>query len=161
MEIEITQANYRNDSHAKALIALLDSYARDPMGGNRPLSQHVKQNLVAALAQHPHAFSILAFVNGEAVGLANCFEGFSTFMCQPLINIHDLAVLPPHRGKGIAQSMLEHIEELARLRACCKITLEVLQGNQAAQCLYRKRGYAAYQLKPEHGNAQFWQKLLD
>jgi ribosomal protein S18 acetylase RimI-like enzyme len=40
------------------------------------------------------------------------------------------------------------------------LTLEVLQGNQAAQNLYRKFGFADYQLAPENGNALFWQKSL-
>jgi hypothetical protein len=25
-----------------------------------------------------------------AVGLVNCFEGFSTFACKPLVNVHEL-----------------------------------------------------------------------
>ena len=46
--------------------------------------RRVLQNLVPKLAKLPHAFSILAFVDGEAVGLLNCFEGFSTFAAKPL-----------------------------------------------------------------------------
>jgi ribosomal protein S18 acetylase RimI-like enzyme len=160
LKIEITQADYRDGMHADALILLLDSYACDVMGGGHALSEHVKQNLVAELACRPSAFSVLAFVEGRAAGLVNCFEGFSTFSCQPLANIHDVAVLPAYRGKGIAQLMLLHVEQLARERGCCKLTLEVLQGNRAAQQLYGKLGYAAYQLDPENGNALFWQKRL-
>ena len=51
-------------------------------GSVRP--RRVLQSLVPKLAKLPHAFSILAFVDGEAVGLLNCFEGFSTFAAKPL-----------------------------------------------------------------------------
>ncbi|MFI4939475.1 MAG: GNAT family N-acetyltransferase [Burkholderiales bacterium] len=160
LKIDVIQADYRNSTHAGALVALLDSYARDPMGGGQELSDYAKQNLVAELAKRPSAFSVLAFVDGDTAGLANCFEGFSTFKCRPLVNIHDLAVLPAHRGRGVAQAMLNHVEEIARERGCCKITLEVLQGNQTAQNLYRKLGFAAYQLDAEQGHALFWQKKI-
>ena len=36
----------------------------------------------------------------KPVGLATTFEGFSTFAAKPLINIHDIAVLPDYRGRG-------------------------------------------------------------
>jgi ribosomal protein S18 acetylase RimI-like enzyme len=161
LKIEINEVDYRNHAQAEALIFLLDSYARDPMGGGEPLSDFARRNLAAALAQRPGAFSVLAYVDGQPAGLVNCFEGFSTFMCKPLANIHDVVVLSAYRGKGLAQKMMACVEDLARARGCCKMTLEVLQGNQAAQQLYAKLGYAGYQLDAEHGNALFWQKYLD
>jgi GNAT superfamily N-acetyltransferase len=160
VETEIVKIDYHNNRHASALIELLSAYALDPMGGGHPLSEHVKKNLVPALARHPTAFGVLAFMNNEAAGLINCFEGFSTFACQPLVNIHDLVVLPPYRGLGIGYRMLEYVERLALERGCCKLTLEVLQGNHTAQQLYRKFGFSNYQLAAENGGALFWQKKL-
>jgi len=58
------------------------------------------------LAACPQAFSVLAFAGGDEttpVGLVNCFEGFSTFACRPLVNVHDVAVLGSYRGRCIAQ----------------------------------------------------------
>lgn len=159
MNLEIVQADLNNPLHAQALIAALDAYARDPMGGAAPLSDHVRSNLVASLARLPHAFSVLAFVDGEVAGLANCIEGFSTFACKPLVNIHDFAVLPAYRGRGIALQLMAFIEQCALARGCCKITLEVLEGNAVAQALYRKTGFAGYALG-EGGHALFWQKKL-
>src|ERR1035437_9756850 len=106
-KIEIAKADYRNSQHATALVHLLDAYAQDPTGGGHGLSAYAKENLVEKLAQRPTAFSVLAFAAGQAVGLVNCFEGFSTFACQALVNIHDLVVLPEFRGRGIARLMLE------------------------------------------------------
>ena len=161
MQIDIVRARYDDPLHARAVVDLLDVYAREPYGGAQPLDAAVKQNLVAALSQRAGAFSILAFVDGMAVGLANCFEGFSTFRCAPLINIHDLMVMPAFRGQGIAQSMMMAIEMVARERHCCKITLEVLEGNHHAQRVYTKMQYAPYQLSAEHGSALLWQKKLN
>ena len=161
MKIEIFQADYDNSEHAQALVQMLDMYARDAMGGSHGLNDYTKQNLVAELARCPTAFSVLAFVEGEAAGLVNCFFGFSTFACKPLVNIHDVAVANAYRRRGIAQKMMAYVEEIAQQRGCCKLTLEVLQGNRNAQEMYSKLGYAGYQLDAATGAALFWQKGLD
>lgn len=158
--LSIVRADYRNPIHAAALIAALDSYAHDPMGGGEGLTESAKANLVDALAQRPHAFSVLAFDGEEAVGLVNCFEGFSTFAVKPLVNVHDVAVVPSHRGRGIAQMMMAEVERIAVERGCCKLTLEVLGANVGAQALYRKIGFGGYALGSATGVAQFWQKKL-
>ena len=160
MNIQTVTIDYRDARHAQALIHMLDTYARDPMGGAHPLSDDVKTKLVPALAQRADAFGVLAFDGDVPVGLANCFEGFSTFACMPLANIHDFVVAPGYRGRQIGVRMLEHIERIANQRGYCKLTLEVLQNNHAAQRLYRKFGFADYRLADDAGNAQFWQKRL-
>lgn len=159
-EVLVLQASYSNPVHADALGFVLNHYAEDVMGGGRPLSADTLQQLAGELAKRPHAFSVLAFVSGQPVGVVNCFEGFSTFACRPLVNIHDVAVIKEWRGKGISQKMLAKVEEIARQRGCCKLTLEVLQGNTVAQSAYRKMGFAGYELDPEMGQALFWQKAL-
>jgi len=159
----ISRADYVNPRHAAALVLLLDQYARDPMGGGKGLSEFAKSNVVAALAARPQAFSFLAFASDAAqspIGLVNCMEGFSTFACKPLINIHDVVVLSQWRGYGVAKQMLESVAALARERGACKLTLEVLSGNASAKRLYSKLGFDAYALDPDAGTAQFLQKWL-
>jgi GNAT superfamily N-acetyltransferase len=159
--IEVVRADYANPAHAQALVDLLDAYARDPAGGGEALSDFARQNLVRSLAQRPQAFSILAFHGTLPVGLVNCIEGFSTFACRPLVNVHDVAVLASHRGQRVAERMLALAEEIARTRGACKLTLEVLQGNRSAVALYERIGFAAYELDPAMGQARFFQKWLD
>jgi GNAT superfamily N-acetyltransferase len=60
----------------------------------------------------------------------------------------------------IGKKLLQAIEDLAREKNCCKITLEVLEGNKSAQQVYLKAGFAGYVLDPEMGHALFWQKNL-
>jgi len=160
----ICRADYANARHARALVDLLDAYAQDPMGGGEPLSAFAKQNLVACLAARPQAFSVLAFADADEsqpLGLVNCIEGFSTFACRPLVNVHDVAVLPAYRGQRVAERMFELVRAIARERSACKLTLEVLSGNSGALRLYTRMGFARYQLDPAAGSAQLMQKWLD
>jgi len=159
--VYVCRADYSKPAHGAALVHLLDAYAQDPMGGNHALSDFAKTNLVAALAARPQAYSVLAFDGDQPAGLVNCIEGFSTFACRPLVNVHDVAVLAHYRGQGVAEKMLALAETIARERGACKLTLEVLQGNAGADRLYRRLGFANYELDPAMGQAQFMQKWLD
>lgn len=159
--IEVVRVRYDDPAHAAALLDLLDAYARDPAGGGEPLGDFARDNLIAELAARPFVFSVLAFDNDTPVGLVNAIEGFSTFACRPLVNVHDVVVIDSHRGQGIAARMFAEVEAIARERGACKLTLEVLHGNAPARALYRRLGFAAYQLDPAMGHAQFLQKWLD
>ena len=161
--VRVCRADYANPAHAQALLELLDAYARDPMGGGEALSPFALANLIPALAARVQAFSVLAFAGAsgtEAVGLVNCIEGFSTFACRPLVNVHDVVVLPAWRGQRVAEKMLALVETLALERGACKLTLEVLSGNAGAIKLYNRVGFASYQRDPAMGQAQFLQKWL-
>ena len=158
--IAVCRADYANPAHAAALVTQLNAYACDPMGGGQALSEFARANLVPCLAARPQAFSVLAFSKEQPVGLINCIEGFSTFACRPLVNVHDVAVLAQYRGQGIAEKMLVLVEGISRERGACKLTLEVLQGNAQAIRLYERVGFAGYQLGSAAGNALFLQKNL-
>ncbi|MCJ2179853.1 GNAT family N-acetyltransferase [Novosphingobium album (ex Hu et al. 2023)] len=158
--VTVRLADFGEASDAGAMVALLDAYARDPMGGGTPLDPAVRERLAAALKAFPGAFTLLAFDGEDAVGLANCFTGFSTFAARPLINIHDIAVKPGARGKGIGRALMQAVEQEARARGACKITLEVLGGNERAKALYAALGYGNYALDPATGTAQFWEMKL-
>ena len=158
--MRILQANYSDTLHAQAIVQLLDAYAQDPAGGGTPLSGFAKANLINELAKRPQAFTVLAFDADAPVGLVNCIEGFSTFACKPLVNVHDVVVLTSHRGQRVGEQMLALAEQIAMLRGACKLTLEVLEGNASAIKLYERIGFASYQLDPAMGSAQFLQKWL-
>lgn len=160
MKVEVLIADYLNDQHAKDIGYLLNSYAEDPMGGGTPLSDFIKENLALELSKLPHAFSVICYADGNPAGLINCFEAFSTFKCKPLINIHDITVVNKFRGLGISQKMLAKVEDIAKEKGCCKITLEVLEGNEVARNSYKKFGFEGYELDPKMGKALFWQKVI-
>jgi GNAT superfamily N-acetyltransferase len=157
---EILLADLSLPSHGEAIIYLLNEYAKDEMGGGTELSIFVKNNLISELKKRQGVYIILAFVDGQPSGLVNCFEGFSTFACKPLLNIHDVIVIPDYRGRGISKKLLNKAEEIAIDLGCCKLTLEVLEGNTIAQMAYKSCGYSGYELNPKMGRAMFWQKKL-
>ncbi len=156
----IRRVDYRDPSDARALLFLLDSYAQDPMGGGTPLSEDAKARLCTDLAERAGAVSFIAWAQAEPIGLVNGFEGYSTFQARPLLNIHDLAVLPAHRGRGVGQALLAATAQYASARGCCKLTLEVLSGNTVALSSYARFGFASYQLDPAAGQALLLQKWL-
>lgn len=161
MSLNILQADYSNVQHASALSLLLNEYAKDKMGGGAALPAGVLDALAQKLASIPHAFTVLAFVDQQPAGLINGFEGFSTFKAKPLLNLHDITVRPQFRGQGISRKMFKKVEQIARERGCCKITLEVLEGNAVARQAYANFGFNGYALNPALGTALYLEKPLN
>jgi ribosomal protein S18 acetylase RimI-like enzyme len=137
----IVEADLADPRHQQAIVALVDAYARDPMGNGQGLPEAVRRELIPGLRRHPTTVVFLAFDGEAPVGIAVCFLGFSTFAARPLLNIHDLAVLPAYRGLGVGRRLLQRVEAKARQLGCCKLTLEVREDNQPAQQLYWKMGF--------------------
>jgi len=160
MSFEIVDADLEDSAHTDGIIEILNAYAQEEVGGGEPLRADVKEQLIPALRRQSNAVVLVALTSSRLVGVAVCFAGFSTFAAQPLLNIHDLAVLPEFRGLGIGQALLEAVEERARSRGCCKLTLEVLEVNEGARRLYGRFGFGDY--SPGSGKAvtYFLQKRL-
>ena len=158
--IRVVEADLKLPEHQKAVLAMIDAYSRDPMGGAKSLDPDVRARLIPGLQRHPTTLVFLAFDGDQAVGAAVCFIGFSTFAAKPLINIHDFVVLSGLRGKGVGRRLLEAIEGRARELGCCKLTLEVMDNNHRALRMYEAAGFARYALQKEAGTAIFMSKPL-
>ena len=130
------------------------------MGSGKPLPAEVRDNLIPGLRRHPTTIILLAYHDGQPIGIAVCFHGFSTFNARPLINIHDLAILPAHRGRGVGRRLLAAVEHKARQLDCCKITLEVQTNNHKARAVYAAAGFAQTVHEPAAGGALFLSKPL-
>lgn len=126
---------------AETVCVLLDSYARHEIGTGAALPAAVLEALPAALGAMPGVLVLLADVGAKPVGLAVCLPSFSTFTARPVLNIHDLMVLPDFRRRGIATHLLDAALRHARARGCAKITLEVREENVAGRGLYRRFGF--------------------
>lgn len=159
--MRVRQADLSDASDAAALIEVLDTYAGDPVGGSHPLAPDVRASLVPALREHPTTLVLLAFAGERPVGIAVCFIGFSTFKARPLLNIHDLAVVPSHRGQGVGTALLRAAEEHARERGCCRLTLEVQDDNTRARAVYGRFGFDDYVVGDEARPTRFLSKALD
>src|SRR5262245_41017663 len=108
-DIAIVEADLGNSQHQAAIVHLVDAYARDPMGGGRTLPEKVCAALIPGLQRHSTTLVFLAWHSATPVKIAICFVGFSTFLARPLINIHDLTILPSHRGQNVKRLLLEQV----------------------------------------------------
>jgi GNAT superfamily N-acetyltransferase len=158
--VTIVEADLERGDHQRDVVAMTQAYALDAMGNGRPLPKEVVERLVPALREHPTTIILLAFSEGRAVGIATCFLGLSTFTARPIINIHDLAVIPECRGRGIARLLLEAVERNARNRGCSKVTLEVQDGNAKAKRVYEAAGFSGAMYGQTTGGALFYTKVL-
>jgi ribosomal protein S18 acetylase RimI-like enzyme len=139
--VQVRCADLEDPADAAAIVRLLNAYAMDPRGGGNPLPEAVQQRLVAGLRRTPTSRVWLAFDGPEAAGVCVGFLGYSTFQGLPLLNIHDLAVLPSQRGRGTGRALLATAEAFARTAGCCKLTLEVQEDNAPARRLYDRFGF--------------------
>ena len=144
MNLEIREVDYANPDHCAGIVSILDSYASDPVGGGQPLCEEVKRRVVSTLHEHPSALVLLALAEHKPVGIAVCFLGLSTFQARPLLNLHDLAVLPEYRGRGLGRALLHAVEQSANQRDCGKLTLEVQDDNVRARKLYKDFGFGDF-----------------
>lgn len=152
MSICVVDADFEQPAHGEGLVRILDEYARLPHIAGRGLPEDVRENLAVHL-QAASGKQILLAVDGErVVGVAVCFEAFSTFAGRPLLNIHDLAVTAEFRGQGVGTLLLDAVARRARELGCCQVTLEVDSENPGAKKLYERSGFVMTQ--------EFWKKTL-
>lgn len=152
MQVLIADLNLAD--HADAVVQLLDMYCQDFFGSQAPLENDVRYGVISRLKE-AGGICFLAHDGESYVGLAIGLPSFSSFRARPLLNVHDIAVVPEQRGKGIGRALLAAIEQEARRRGCAKITLEVRSDNALAMDLYRRCGYRG--TEPE---TLFWSRDL-
>jgi ribosomal protein S18 acetylase RimI-like enzyme len=156
----VVEADLSRPQHQAAAAGLIDLYARDPMGNGKSLDADAKSRLIPGLREHPTTLVFLAMRGSEAVGLTVCFRGFSTFAARPLLNIHDVFVIPACRGLGVGRQLLDAVAAKGRAIGCCKLTLEVQENNHRAKRLYAAAGFAQATYLEEAGGALFMSKVL-
>ena len=91
--------------------------------------------------QVPCARSILAELSNRTVG-------YILFWLLPdAIDIHNIAVHPEYRRRGIARALLSEVICDARQQSLARVMLEVRRSNFPAQTLYRRIGFATTGLR--------------
>ncbi len=144
LAIRIEEADLENAAHADAVVELIDGYARGPGGQNAPLDDRAREVMAEGLRAHPKTKVYLAWEGDDALGVAVCVEGFSTFAGRPTVNIHDLAVADAHQGRGVGGALIDRVVDDARAIGCCKVTLEVHDTNVGAKRLYERKGFGPW-----------------
>ncbi|MDR3414782.1 MAG: GNAT family N-acetyltransferase [Nevskia sp.] len=91
----------------------------------------------------PVAETVLAWLEGRAVGFAVFFHNYSTFRGRAGIWLEDLFVEPEHRGRGYGKALLLHVARLAVQRGCERMEWAVLDWNTPSIEFYRSLGAQA------------------
>lgn len=87
------------------------------------------------------ARSVLAELEGRIVG-------YVLFWLLPdTVDIHNIAVHPDFRRRGIGWRLLEQVVIAARRHSAVRVTLDVRRSNIAAQKLYRLFGFKSMGLR--------------
>ncbi|HEX2955515.1 MAG TPA: GNAT family N-acetyltransferase [Chitinispirillaceae bacterium] len=154
--LTIVTADLTSDEHCSYIIAFVNEYRCDPMGGSLgAIAKDSEQELLDGLRNHPSAVVYFVCLDNAVTGMAVCFIGFSTFKAKRLLNIHDLILFKRYRNKGIGTWFINKIAEEVTNKGYCKLTLEVRTDNESAKIVYRKAGFS-----PCKNPMEFWIKEL-
>jgi GNAT superfamily N-acetyltransferase len=97
----------------------------------------LKQTLFGA---KPYAEALLAYADGEPVGLCLYFHNYSTFLSKPGLYIEDIFVRPAYRGQGVGKAFFRVVAGIAQERGCGRMEWWVLDWNTPAIDFYKKLG---------------------
>ena len=79
--------------------------------------------------------------HGTLVGFTQCYPTFSTVSLSEIWLLNDLFVVPEHRGKHIADQLMNTAEAHAKESGATRIWLRTAHTNSPAQALYEGRGW--------------------
>jgi ribosomal protein S18 acetylase RimI-like enzyme len=155
MDMSIVECDLFKDEHQEAFLNLLNEYIKDDMGGGAIIDGPRKEKLFKDLAGNSSKLILFSKKGEVYAGMVVCFFGYSTFRAAPLLNVHDIIVLPGYRRDGIGRRLMGAVEAKALAAGCVKVTLEVRFDNEKARHLYMTSGYGEC-----HPPMSFWTKPL-
>lgn len=94
---------------------------------------------------------MVAEVDGQVYGFANCVVHENTWELQPLCCLEDLFVAPAARGHGLARALIEWLHKAMRAEGWARLYWMTHQDNTTARRLYDRfapaDGFVRYVLK--------------
>ncbi|MCK4578394.1 MAG: ribosomal protein S18-alanine N-acetyltransferase [Candidatus Marinimicrobia bacterium] len=66
------------------------------------------------------------------------------------LQLHNIAVHPDHRGKGLARALMESVEEHCRANDLQRVFLEVRRDNEIANRLYQSLGFQSVGMRKDY-----------
>ncbi|HLE48159.1 MAG TPA: GNAT family N-acetyltransferase [Candidatus Thermoplasmatota archaeon] len=135
----MTRVRWARDGDAKGVQPLFEASM---------VSEGLPMNLAAFRRTWRHAFgpkSTFRFVvavdaSRAVVGCCTVHTHYSTYRGQPVVEVEDVYVVEPRRGRGIGAKLLGFCEKYAESIKAARTELHVRQGNRAAR-LYLRQGY--------------------
>lgn len=100
----------------------------------------------------PNVFGLVAELDGEVVGIANCILHATTWSIEPRCYLNDLYVDEQARGKGVGRALILHIQDLAATNKWDKVHWLTHESNAEARKLYDSltppSGFIQYSVGP-------------
>lgn len=96
------------------------------------------------LNKNKMAIYIVALENEKIVGYAGMWHVINEG------HITNVAVSPEHRRKGIGESLIKKLIEIAKEKEMIGLTLEVRISNEIAKNLYKKQGFLLDGIRKEY-----------
>jgi ribosomal-protein-alanine N-acetyltransferase len=100
--------------------------------------------IAAELHEDHRRMPLVAADDGTIVGFA------LVWVIADELHLVNLAVLPDHRRRGIAQRLLDAVLDSEPGRRAAIMTLEVRVGNEAAIAFYRRNGFVDVAFRPRY-----------
>lgn len=114
----------------------LAEYEREP----DQVEATVEQLEAAHFGEAANVTSLIARLEGEAVGFALYFFNFSTWTGRRGLYLEDLYVTPEARGHGVGEALLARLAKIATETGCGRFEWSVLDWNESAIGFYEKLG---------------------
>lgn len=133
-------------------ITTLRRFEQGVITAERPFDPTLKDNAtyydIEGLIQSPIAELVVAEINGELVGsgYARIYGAEPYLKHRQYAYIGFIYVEPEHRGKGIADKILNTLKAWASLQDITEVRLEVYKANDNAIRAYEKAGFQQHML---------------
>ncbi|GAA4262361.1 GNAT family N-acetyltransferase [Dactylosporangium darangshiense] len=85
----------------------------------------------------PGSYNVVALLDEQPVGMASGVPADE----PGVVELISMWVSPPARGRGVGDRLIQGVEEWARQGQAKVLRLSVMQGNEAAERLYRRCGF--------------------
>ena len=161
--VTIHAVDFDDPQQTADFLFILDHYMRGPTGSGKPMDDELRAHLPDALRSRPTVLCHIAYV------VMNHGKNAARRPDQLRRRFFHLrrqaaAQHPRHRGpRGFPPTRDRPRPPRPRRdggagTGCCKLTLEVLEGNRGAHRAYLEFGFQAYQTDPAMGAAMFMER---
>lgn len=98
--IDFFTSGLSNEVHANAILSLMEEFASGLSEGGEGLPEFTKDHLIPELDRRDNCHLLLGMGDDAPVGVTIFFEVFSSFVCKPVLKIHDSRSAPTSKEKG-------------------------------------------------------------
>ncbi len=113
-----------------------------------PARQEAGLSLILGRPETGAVLALRENENGPVLGTVGLLYTVSTFLGARVALLEDLIIDPAFRGRGGGALLLDAAIARARAEGCKRITLLTDAGNEAAQALYRRKGFLPSPMRP-------------